>query len=111
MNILASNIRPTITIKLGINCSGVDVNSEVPERSRKNFEMTFFDDFRKISRFFLRKILNDLFLPVTNKCRNGVPADLTISTGTRVPAKYQMPERRSGPFRLVYTPAHSFIIP
>jgi len=64
MNILASNIRPTITIKLGINCSGVDVNSEVPKRSRKNFEMTFFDDFRKISRFFLRKMLNDLFGPL-----------------------------------------------
>src|SRR6218665_1365243 len=41
--------------------SGVDVNSEVPERSRKTFEMTFFDDFPKISRFFLRKILNDFF--------------------------------------------------
>src|SRR6218665_273730 len=34
-----------------------------------------------------------------------VAVDLTISTGTRVPAKYQVPECRSGPFRLVYTPA------
>ena len=42
--------------------SGVDVNPEVSERSRKNFEMTLFD-----SRFFLRKILNDLFWSVTNK--------------------------------------------
>jgi len=35
-----------------------------------------------------------------------VPAKLTIhvSTGTRVLAKYQVPERRSGSFRLVYTP-------
>ena len=49
---------------------GVDVNSEVPEHSRKYFEMTFFDDFRKISCFFLREILNDLFWPVTNECRN-----------------------------------------
>ena len=41
--------------------SGVDVNSEVPERSRKNVEMTSFDDFPKISRFFLDEILNDCF--------------------------------------------------
>ena len=32
-----------------------------------------------------------------------VPNDLTIGTGTRVPAKYQVPERRCGPFGLVYT--------
>jgi len=50
--------------------SGVDVKSEVPERSRKNFKMTFVDDFPKISRFYLRDILNDLFWPVTSKCRN-----------------------------------------
>ena len=45
--------------------SDVDVNSEVPERSRKNFEITCFDDFQKISRFFPREILNDLFWLVT----------------------------------------------
>jgi len=50
--------------------SGVDVNSEVLERSRKNFEMTFFDDFPKISCFYLCEILKDLFWPVTNKYRN-----------------------------------------
>ena len=53
-----------------LSYSGVDVNSEVPERSRKNFEMTFLDDFPKISRFYLREILNDFFWPVTNKFRN-----------------------------------------
>jgi len=65
-----------------VRVSGVDVNSEEPERSRKNFEMFFFVDFRKISI-------------------QSVPADLTISrpTGTRVPAKYQVPERRSGSSR------------
>jgi len=50
--------------------SGVDVNYEVPERSGKTVEMTFFDDFPKISCFFLREILNDLFWLDTNKCRN-----------------------------------------
>ena len=39
------------------NHSGVDVNSEVPERSRKNFEMTFLVDFPKLSRLFFREIL------------------------------------------------------
>jgi len=43
--------------------SGVDVDSEVPEHSRKNID-DLFDDFRKRSRFFLRKILNDLFGPL-----------------------------------------------
>src|SRR6218665_1548048 len=93
--------------------SGVDVNYEVPERSGKTVEMTFFDDFLKISCFFLREILNDLFWLDTNKCRNAqyksVPADSAISTRTRVPAKYLVPERHSGPFRLVYTPAHNII--
>ena len=42
--------------------SGVEVNSEAPERSRKNFQMTLLDDIPKISRFFLREILNDLSL-------------------------------------------------
>src|SRR6218665_468742 len=54
------------------------------------------------------------FWPVTNKCmhersmQSVNPADLTISRpiGARDPAKYQMPERRSGPFRFVYTPAY-----
>ena len=42
----------------GLN-SGVDVNFEVPEPSRKNVKMTIFDNFSKIYRFFLREILND----------------------------------------------------
>ena len=37
-------------------CSGVDVNSE--EKLRNDL----FDDFPKISHFFLGKILNDLLL-------------------------------------------------
>jgi len=57
--------------------------------------MTFFGDVGKISRFFLREILNDLFWSGTNKW-------------TRVPAKYQVPELRSGPFRLVYTPDYMY---
>jgi len=28
-----------------------------------------------------------------------IPANLTISTGTRITAKFQVPERPSGPFR------------
>ena len=66
----------------------------MPERSRKNFEVIFIDDFQKISRFFLCEILNDLFWPVTKvpeRSIQSVPADLTISTGTRVQAKYQVP--------------------
>jgi len=62
-------------LRAGLYCTacGVDVDSEVPERSRKNFDDLFF---------FLREILNDLFWPVRNKCRSiqSVPADLTIST-------------------------------
>jgi len=50
-----------------LRVSGVDVNSEVPERYRKKFRNDPFDDF---SRFFPREILNDLFWPVTNKFRN-----------------------------------------
>jgi len=41
---------------------------------------------------------------VPERSKQSFPADLTISTGMRVPAKYQMPERRPGPFRLVYPP-------
>ena len=32
-----------------------------------------------------------------------------LSTGTPAPAKYHVPERHSGPFRLVYTPVHACI--
>ena len=57
--------------------------SEVPERSRKNFEMTFFDDFPKIYRFFLSERLNDPFWPVTNKCRSRVVFGLPIKWSGR----------------------------
>ena len=56
------------------------------------FPENFFD-------FHPPKFLMTLFSSIQS-----VPANLTISTGTRVPAKCQVPERRSGPFRLVYTP-------
>jgi len=68
-----------------VESSGLDANSEVPERSRKNFEM--------ISYFV-----------TPERSIQSVLVDLTISTGTRVPAKYQVPESRSRQFRLVYTP-------
>ena len=48
---------------LVIVISDVDVNS-------KKLRNDLFDDFQKISRLFLCEILNDLFWPVKNKCRN-----------------------------------------
>ena len=50
--------------------SGVDVNSEVLERYRKILKCPVLMISQKFLRFFLSKILNDLFWPITNECRN-----------------------------------------
>jgi len=39
-----------------ISCSGVDINSEVTERSPKKIKNDLYDDYPKISPFFLSEI-------------------------------------------------------
>ena len=75
--------------------------------------------FPKISRFILCEILNDLFGPLQisartlntklsgwfdNKYRNARSGQIS-STGT-----YKVPEHRSGPFQLVYTPVYYHMV-